>query len=144
MRTIDMMRTTAFAMLAAFAVAAPAQEGPTFQEIMQGLGEDMNRVATGIFMEDFAAIERAAEAVAHHPRPSSAEHRRIVAAVGPDVERFRSVDQAVHGGAEGMLEAARARDMDGVLHHHGEVMRGCVACHTAFRARLTPSSRDTR
>ncbi|OOG24114.1 hypothetical protein B1C78_09310 [Thioalkalivibrio denitrificans] len=132
------VRRTALALVAASWLAgAAAQEGPTFKEIMVGLGEDMNHLNAAIFAEDFEAIERYAAAIAHHPRPSPAERQRLMDAVGPRIELFQSIDRSVHGGAAEMADAARVGDMDGVLRYHARVMQGCVACHSAFRDQLT-------
>lgn len=131
------VRSITLALLATiWAGGAPAQEGPDFKEIMQELGKGMDQLNAAIFAEDFAAMERYAAAIAHHPRPSPEERQRLMEAVGPDAELFRSIDHSVHSGAEGMADAARKGDMDGVLRFHGEVMQGCVSCHESFRARL--------
>ncbi|QKT03948.1 cytochrome c [Ectothiorhodospiraceae bacterium 2226] len=122
---------------ALWTASAAAAERPSFQAVMQGLAADMQRLSQAIFMEDFPAMAEAAEAVADHPKPADQDRRRVMAAVGPDVERFRAYDHAVHEGAERIAEAARATDMDGVLRYHAQVMQGCVACHSTFRGRMT-------
>ncbi len=104
-----------------------------FRGIMKGLANDMNRVQSALFVEDFDTVIVAAEAIADHPKPSSGERRRVMAAVGPRVSEFRGLDQEVHDTAKGLADAARDQDLDQSIRYHGRLVDACIACHSAFR-----------
>ncbi|OOC48546.1 MULTISPECIES: cytochrome c [Thioalkalivibrio] len=112
---------------------ASTASADTFQSVMQGLTDDMNRVQSALFVEDFTAITEAAEAIADHPKPSLGERRRVLSAVGSRVSEFRALDQRVHGAAEGLADAARDQDLDKSIRYHGRLVNACIACHSAFR-----------
>ncbi|WP_018862694.1 cytochrome c [Thioalkalivibrio sp. ALJ3] len=123
----------------------------TFQSVMQGLADDMNRVQSALFVEDFATVTEAAEAIADHPKPSLGERRRVLSAVGNRVSEFRGMDQQVHDTAEQLADAAREQDLDRAIRYHGRLVTECIACHSAFRdkvssdlSRLSPDNAPER
>ncbi len=108
----------------------------TFRDVMQGLAQEMERVNAALFVEDFATLAAAAEAIADHPSPSLAERRRVMMALGPGMVKLKAADTVVHDAAQALRAAAEAGDMESALVHQHSVMKGCIACHDAFRSRL--------
>nr|WP_043740133.1 cytochrome c [Thioalkalivibrio nitratireducens] len=123
---------------------ASTASGESFRTVMQGLAIEMNRVQSALFVEDFATIVDAADAIVDHPRPSPDERRRILAAVEPHIDEFRSLDQQVHEAAENLADAASDRDLEMTIRYHGRLVAACIACHSAFREDVvgTLSSED--
>ncbi|ADC72805.1 hypothetical protein TK90_2315 [Thioalkalivibrio sp. K90mix] len=129
-------RATSRAALVVAVLAMPLAStaaAETFQSVMQGLADDMNRVQSALFVEDFATVTEAAEAIADHPKPSLGERRRVLSAVGSRVSEFRALDQQVHDTAEGLANAARDQDLDQSIRYHARLVNACIACHSAFR-----------
>ncbi|WP_018949228.1 cytochrome c [Thioalkalivibrio sp. ALMg11] len=129
-------RTTGSATLVLALLVMPlasTASAESFQSVMQDLADDMNRVQSALFVEDFDAVTEAAEAIADHPRPSLGERRRMLSAVGTRVGEFRSLDQQVHEAAKNLADAARDQDLDTAIRYHGRLVNACIACHSAFR-----------
>ena len=129
-------RATSRAALVVAVLAMPLAStaaADTFQSVMQGLADDMNRVQSALFVEDFDTATEAAEAIADHPKPSLGERRRVLSAVGSRISEFRALDQRVHETAKGLANAARDQDRDQSIRYHGRLVNACIACHSAFR-----------
>lgn len=113
-----------------------AKEVVTFKSVMQNLGKAMDSLNQGIFNENFKVIEKAASALANHPKPKS--QLPIVASTLKDrIKKFKSFDKKVHSAAQTMVDLAKQKDLTGILKHHAIVVSNCVACHTQFRKELS-------
>lgn len=143
MKKISLVAGLLAATAAGFAWAAepapPASPAPAgdLATIMVDLGLRMTEAQTGLWSDDLAAIQRAATAVANHPRVSAEERQRVQAALGADFAGFAKADHAVHEGALRLAEASAAGDADATVKALGALQADCVACHTSYRARLT-------
>ena len=118
---------------------AAATESPDpglLRSIMLGLGVDMDEISRGLWLDDLAAVELAARAIAEHPHVSDSERMRIQGVLGANVAQFIQGDRHVHDTAVRLSEAAAARDLTGTLDALSELQAGCVACHQDFRERL--------
>ena len=111
-------------------------EGEELLPIMQRLGTSMAALTHGLMTEDSATVATNAAAIAAHAPIAPAELERISQALGDRMAEFERLDAAVHDGSVRLHEAAAAGRTDEVLTRLNEVQRGCVACHTQFRARL--------
>ena len=100
---------TATALASILSASAYANEPPSLLQIMQQLGRDLNQISDGMLSEDYAAIAKAAQAIAEHPQPPVAERTKIIGGLGADAGRFRQGDQA---GLALVLEAV-ALSLDG-------------------------------
>lgn len=109
--------------------------------IMLRMSADMAGVMQALWLEDYEAMARSAAAVAGHAHISAAELKRIDAELGPELTAFEAADAAVHEASVRMRDAAEARQLDAFLEHLATVQRGCVACHSKFRDRLSTTSR---
>jgi hypothetical protein len=113
---------------------AASQE--TLVTVMAGLRADMVRLGDGLWGGDFVAVAAAAEDVADHPQVGAEERLRVQTTLGEEFAAFVALDHRVHDLALGVREAALREDTAAVLTNLGELQRGCVACHGAFRDRL--------
>ena len=119
---------------AAEEVAADTSGAPSLVAIMQQLEVDMERVAHGIWVEDYDSIAAGAQAIADHPKVGPEERAEIMAILGDRGAGFREADMRVHDTSVELAEAARARSMSDVLDVLSRLEAGCVACHTGYRA----------
>ena len=106
---------------------------PGLFAIMRGLEAEVARLDRGVWKADADTV---AAAVADHPHVPPREAERIAGVLGADMARFAGMDTRVHDVAVRLREDALAGDMEAVLAGQGELRRGCVACHTAFREPL--------
>ena len=113
--------------------------GPTpdttkpLRPLMVGLAQDMDRIATGLWHEDYDLIEQGAHNIAQHPKIPPGQLATIKQALGRQFKTFVQYDKRVHHMATKLVDAAEARDWSAVLNHHEQLTRGCVTCHTAYR-----------
>jgi cytochrome c556 len=103
---------------------------------MQQLAADFAGLSQALWMQNLPQVQRHAEAIAEHPHVAPEEMQRIQNILGGEMARFVSYDEQVHDAAIRLAMAAAQGDTDQVLSELNEVQRGCVACHTEFRARL--------
>lgn len=106
--------------------------------LMVGLGQDTDRIATGIWYEEYDWIEEGARSIAQHPKISPVQIKKIKSVLGAEFEGFVACDKSVHNTARTLVKAARARDWSAVLDARRELQQGCMGCHTAYRDRLRP------
>lgn len=105
---------------------------------MAGLAQDMARVNTGIWHEDFDLVRQGASSIANHPRIAPDQLAKIKKALGQEFQNFVRFDKDVHGTATELVSAAEARDWSSVLSKYTELRDGCFGCHAAYRERLRP------
>jgi cytochrome c556 len=120
----------------ASAVPADTVDTKPLRLLMVGLAQDMARINTGIWHEDYDLIREGASSIANHPKIPPDQIAKIKNALGEDFQNFVRYDKAVHGTATELVSAAKARDWSGVLSKYTEIRDGCVGCHTAYRDRL--------
>jgi len=106
--------------------------------LMVGLAQDMARINTGIWHEDFDLVQQGATSIANHPRIPPDQIKKIKKALGQEFQNFVRFDKSVHSTATELVSAAEARDWSGVLTKYTELRDGCFGCHSAYRERLQP------
>ena len=106
--------------------------------LMVGLAQDMARIQTGLWHEEYDLIREGASSIANHPKIPPDQIAKIKNALGADFQNFVRYDKTVHKTATELVRAAEARDWSGVLSAHTQIRDGCVGCHTAYRDRLRP------
>lgn len=106
--------------------------------LMVGLAQDMARINTGLWHEDYDLIRQGAASIARHPKIPPAQMRKIKGTLGDEFQNFVQFDKVVHGKAKELVRAAEARDWSGVLTTYTQIRDGCLGCHTAYRERLRP------
>lgn len=130
------MKAISLIFLLMVSAAQAADKPASLREIMQDLGQQMQKGADAISREDWAAIALIAPKLAEHPAPPAAEKVRILTALGSDATRFRELDHQTHHAAEEMGEAAKKADGQGVISAYAKVQSACLACHQGFRTRV--------
>ena len=118
--------------------ASPPDSTKPLRPLMVELAQDMDRIATGLWHEDYDLIEEGAQSIAHHPKIPPSQLAKIKEALGREFNGFVSMDKSVHTTATELVQAARARNWSAVLDTHERLKRGCTSCHTAYRERLRP------
>lgn len=112
---------------------APA---PKIKEVMQHLGHNAEGLIRALMIEDFKAIAEAAEGVAGHAVLPPEEVQAISKALGSDMPKFKKFDTDAHHAAEKVVEAAKAKKIEGVMANVPTILGNCVGCHTAFRTKV--------
>lgn len=126
------------------ATSADTTDTERLRPLMVALGQDMDRISTGLWYENYRLIEEGARSIANHPRISPEDLATIKETLGQEFQGFVSMDKAVHGSATELVSAAEARDWSGVLTKYTELRDGCLGCHTAYRERLQPVLAPTK
>ncbi len=116
---------------------AAANAPGTLKAIMVDLGDEMNTLQSGLWLEDYEVVSASAMKVANHPNVSDEEKIRVMTAMGADMSAFVTIDKLVHNGAVALSEAAESKDMPKTLEALAALQKNCVDCHSSFRSRLT-------
>lgn len=106
--------------------------------LMITLAQDMDRIATGLWHEDYDLIREGARGIAQHPKIPPDQIATIKTTLGEEFQTFVQYDKRVHATAANLVTAAEARNWSKILTTHERLQRGCVGCHTAFRDRVRP------
>lgn len=99
-------------------VKAPPDTTKPLRPLMVGLAQDMDRISTGLWYEDYDLIEQGARGIAQHPKIPQRQIAQIEKILGEQFETFVKYDKAVHGTASELVSAAEAKDWSAVLHTH--------------------------
>jgi len=130
--------------LTALAVAAePAQE-PTLKEIMQGLRDDVFTIADGMFTDDMERIAQGAAGIAHHPSIPGEQIQRVAAELGPEMPAFKQMDIRVHDLSLSIVSAAEAQDRGRISADFGQLINGCLACHSSYKDRVANILKESK
>lgn len=117
----------------------PVAETLPLLDIMRGLEEDLAETAHGFWVEDLEIISSAATGVAEHPRVPQEQMLAIQAELGDEFPTFVQMDRQVHDLAVELAAAADSAQTvsAGLFGSFVDVQRGCISCHTAYRARVS-------
>jgi cytochrome c556 len=105
---------------------------------MVGLAQDMDRINTGLWHEDYDLIYQGASAIAAHPKIPPEQLTKIKNALESEFQTFVRYDKTVHKTAAELADAASNGNLSRVLDAHTRLRDGCMGCHTAYRDRLRP------
>lgn len=111
-------------------------EGEALLPIMQRLGSLMTTITYGLMTDNDSMVARSATAIAAHAPIAQEDLERIHGILGDEMAEFERLDLEVHDQSVLLSEAAAAGQTDEVLTQLNTVQRGCIACHSQFRARL--------
>jgi len=106
--------------------------------LMVGLAQDMDRINTGLWHEDYDMIYQGASAIAAHPKIPPEQVQKIKTALENEFQAFVRYDKTVHRTAVELAEAAKNSNLSRALDAHTRLRNGCIGCHTAYRDRLRP------
>ena len=116
----------------------PADTTKPLRPLMVGLAQDMDRIAAGLWYEDYDLIRQGAQGIAQHPKIPPFQIKKIKNTLGDQFPTFVQYDETVHRTASTLVTAAEAKNWSTVLDAHERLKRGCVGCHTAYRDQLRP------
>ncbi len=114
-------------------VTSLAAEPLAMQGIMKDMGRNMQAIVDGLSREDYAAVEKAALAIANHPQPPLGEKMRIMGFVGGNAPRFKAFDSETHGNATALAHASKNGNGEESIATFRKLQSSCLACHQAFR-----------
>ena len=117
-------------------VLSAAAASPNLKEIMQGLRNDTVEIADGLFLDDFTRVGQAALRIANHDRIPPEQVQRVAAELGAEMPAFKQFDMSVHDLSLAIAAAAKAEDREMAIENFQSMLSGCLACHTAYRARV--------
>jgi len=115
-------------------ISAPSNDLKT---IMNGLLEDTKLLTEGIFLEDFAKIELAANNIANHPKPSPETLKKVKANLVEEMGVFKGFDMEVHNAALEIAMSASNEDLTRVVSLYHQVIDGCQSCHNQYKNRIS-------
>ena len=122
--------------LTALAIAAESAQEPTLKEIMQGLRDDIFTIADGMFTDDMERVAQGAAGIAHHPSIPADQVQRVAAELGPEMPAFKQLDIRVHDLSLSIISAAESQDHERISADFGQLVNGCLACHTSYKDRV--------
>lgn len=114
-------------------LACPAAEPLALRGIMKEMSRGMQTIVDGTSREDYAAVEKAALAIAGHPQPPLGEKMRVMAFVGIDAPRYKAMDGETHDNAMALARASRSGNGEEVIAAFHKLQSSCLACHQTFR-----------
>ena len=117
----------------AIAEANTPAEPMALRRVMTELGRHMQTLADGISREDWALVAKTAPLIADHPQPPAAEKVRIMGFFGAAMGKFKGHDEATHGAAQALGQAAASRDGLAVIGAFHKLQTSCYNCHREFR-----------
>lgn len=116
----------------------PPDTTKPLKPLMVGLAQDMDRIATGLWYEDYDLIQQGAQGIAQHPKIPPSQIATIKKTLGDQFSTFVQYDKTVHRTASTLVNAAEAKNWSDVMKAHERLQRGCLSCHTAYRDQLRP------
>lgn len=116
--------------------AAP-EDALTLKKIMQGLRNDLIKITDGLLVDDLALIAEGARGIAQHPSIPADQVKLVVAELGPEMPAFKQLDTQVHDFSVELEAAAARKDRDAAYRSYRALSEGCLACHTAYKARVS-------
>lgn len=134
------MRTQSLSILLILALLLPARlmagdSGP-MQPIMQAMGENMARIAAGIWREDYDEVGAGAVLIAEHPLPPLLERLSLLSQLGSEAPHFMAADEDLKSAALALEKVARTKKLDAVMRQYHLLQQQCVACHRWYRLHI--------
>ena len=118
-----------------FVAEAPAAE-PSLKEIMQDLRNNLVAITDGLLLDDLERVAQGATGIAQHAPIAEAQVKRIADALGPEMPAFKQFDNEVHTLSVAIASAAGKNERASIISEYQRMVSACLACHTAFKARV--------
>lgn len=118
------------------ALANPPQE-PDLKTIMQGLRDDTVSILDALLIDDFGAAAVGANGIANHPRIPGDQVQVVARELGAEMPAFKQFDQQVHDLSLSILAAAKEEDRERAIADYQHMIKGCLACHAAYKERVS-------
>jgi hypothetical protein len=103
---------------------------------MQGLREDVFKIADGLFTDNMDLIAQGASGIAHHPSIPGEQVKRVAAELGPEMPAFKQFDMQVHDLSLSLISVARSQDRETATAYFQQLINGCLACHASYKERV--------
>jgi len=110
--------------------------------IMNGLLDDTKLLTEGIFLEDFAQIEQAANNIANHPMIKMESKKKILATLGEEMSLFKGFDAKVHNASLEIAKSATNKDLVSVVSIYYQMIDGCFSCHNKYKNKISKLLQD--
>lgn len=104
--------------------------------IMQNLQQDMAMIVEGLLVDDFDAVDAAADRIARHPSIPAEQVVLVATELGTEMPAFKQLDALVHDQALAISAAAQEADSTTVARHYQSMLDGCLTCHASYRQRV--------
>ncbi|MCK4843119.1 MAG: cytochrome C [Methylococcales bacterium] len=101
-------------------------------EIMEEVSKYMQIISDAISREDWVQVKKTALQIANQRQPPFSEKIRIVAFIGTDLSRFKSLDAKKQAIAHALAESAARKDDDAVIADFAALENICLECHQIF------------
>ena len=118
-------------------------ESQSLIPMMQQLLADMQMVDKGIYMEQYALVEKGAGDIANHPSMTQRDKQIIKKTLGKQMQQFVAFDMTVHHHADSIRIAAVQENMKKILRHYRIVQQGCVNCHSNYRKKISEARKSS-
>lgn len=117
--------------------AVLTDEPTTLQQIMRDLSDNLIEISDGLLNHDLELTAKGAMSIAEHP-PIPPEQVQLVAKeLGPEMPVFKQFDVHVHNLALEINAAATSGDREAAVSGFHRLVDGCLACHDAYKDRVT-------
>ena len=111
-----------------------AQDGLSLKEVMQLINQSAVKVLEGFLLGNDRMIIEGAREIADHPKPAGGPLRYIRPSKRDEFRRrVKDFEKQIHGGALRIIELVKENRKKEAMKQYFRVIRGCVACHRAFR-----------
>lgn len=130
------LRQVTLVCLGVAVITATAAE-PSLKEIMQELRDNLVQITDGLLTDDFDRVAQGAAGIAHHPPIPATQVQLIADELGPEMAAFKQFDETVHQLSLSITAAAEKRDRDRAIADYRRMLDGCLACHAAYKDRIT-------
>jgi len=117
-------------------------ETTSLKEIMQGLRNNVVDISDGLLTDDFELVARGAIAISEHPRIPAAQVQLVAQELGPEMPAFKQIDTVVHDLSLEIHAAADAHDSGAAVTAYQQMIKGCLACHAAYKERVAAALQE--
>lgn len=131
-----LLHTTSILILALSATLATAAE-PSLKEIMQDLRDNLVEITDGLLVDDFDRVVQGATGIAQHAPIAGPQAKRIAETLGPEMAAFKQFDEQVHALSVVIAASGKEKDREALIMDYQRMVNGCLACHAAFKERVT-------
>jgi hypothetical protein len=121
-------------------VASKRQADMTYRQLMEIMGSATAMIQQGIVLENPEMIRIGAVMISDHPAP---RHKPWTIVAESDQPAFKealvSFNTVLHDTASQIEAAAASRDWIAASRASHALANACIACHTAWKNRVTPT-----
>lgn len=117
-------------------------EATSLKDIMQGLRDNVVEITDGLLADDFEQVARGAISIAEHPHIPADQVQLVARELGPEMPAFKQMDTVVHDLSLEIHAAAEAHDSGAAVTAYQQMIKGCLACHAAYKERVAAALQE--